>query len=228
MNAPSVPRPPTRVSPVGYDSHDLIKDAQQATNNPFTHPQTGKEEYISCFYVANAGDISEQARTNFFNTLMRKGIRDARLLDGKALVLLDKSAAFTRTSLYKERVTGLQLEAKRNLVAAIHLLKALEDEEESYKIAMLSRFRSSAADAFLAAPIPHARLTVDLVNEYWEHVSMCNHLVEVMNTELRADADTETSTLALKNLLPDLKTRCMKVNNAAVRFLLELGQKPSS
>jgi hypothetical protein len=43
-------------------SHELIQDAAQATHNPFTHPQTGKEEYISCFYVANAGDISEQAR----------------------------------------------------------------------------------------------------------------------------------------------------------------------
>ncbi|HTU21837.1 MAG TPA: hypothetical protein VMG10_27610 [Gemmataceae bacterium] len=69
-------------------SHALIEDAEEATNNPFTHPQTGKEEYISRFYVANAGDISELARSNFFKSLLKKGIRDARLLDANALLLL--------------------------------------------------------------------------------------------------------------------------------------------
>ena len=39
-------------------------------------------KFISCFYVANAGDISEPARDNFFSIVARRGIRDARLLDG--------------------------------------------------------------------------------------------------------------------------------------------------
>jgi len=206
-------------------SHELVQDAEQATHNPFTHPQTGKEEYISCFYVANAGNISEQARANFFSALLHKGVRDARLLDGNALLLLDKSATFNRTSLYKERVTGLQLEAKRNLVTAIHLLNALEDEDTIGRMAMIHRFRSSAVDAFLAAPIPTPRLDIDLLNECWEHISMCNHLIESINMELRAHADTEVGMLALRNLLPALKTRCMEINNAAVRFLSELGER---
>ena len=63
-------------------SHELIQDAEQATNNPFRHPHTGREEFISCFYVANAGDISDAARENFFNTVARRGIRDSRLLSG--------------------------------------------------------------------------------------------------------------------------------------------------
>src|SRR5262249_52359353 len=62
------------------DSHSLAQDAEQATHNPFKHPQTGREEYISCFYVANAGDISDEARHNFFSIVPRRGIRDARLL----------------------------------------------------------------------------------------------------------------------------------------------------
>jgi hypothetical protein len=73
------------------DSHSLVQDAEQATHNPFRHPQTGREEYISCFYVLNAGDFSDEARDNFFNITARRGIRDARLLDGNSLVLLNQS-----------------------------------------------------------------------------------------------------------------------------------------
>ena len=71
-------------------SHSLIQDAEQATHNPFTHPHTGRQEYISCFYVANAGGFSDSARDNFFSTIVRRGIRDARLLDGNALYSLTK------------------------------------------------------------------------------------------------------------------------------------------
>ncbi|HTU21853.1 MAG TPA: hypothetical protein VMG10_27695, partial [Gemmataceae bacterium] len=128
------------------------------------------------------------------------------LLNGRILVYmrsifrqsLDKTASFNRTSLYKERVTGRQLEAMRNLVTAIHLLNELEDENESYKIAMVSRFRSSAVDAFLAAPIPAPKLPIDLLNSYWEHISMCNHLVEALNLEIRAEKRKGVGTLREK------------------------------
>jgi hypothetical protein len=140
---------------------------------------------------------------------------------------LDKTATFTRTSLYKERVTGLQLEAKRNLSTAIHLLKALEDEDTRSRMAMIHRFRSSAVDAFLGAPIPTPRLDIDQLNNYWEHISMCNHLVDAVNLELRTDVDLEVAVTVLRNLLPAFKSQCRKVNNAAVGFLSELGEHQS-
>jgi hypothetical protein len=74
-------------------SHALAEDAEQATHNPFRNPQTGQDDYISCFYVANAGEYSDEARDNFFNITRRRGVRDAKLLDGNSLVLLNQSAA---------------------------------------------------------------------------------------------------------------------------------------
>lgn len=53
------------------DSHDLIRDCDQAFTNPFVHPQTGAEGYISSFYAVNGGDVSEQARTNYHNHAIR-------------------------------------------------------------------------------------------------------------------------------------------------------------
>src|SRR5260221_7391682 len=96
------------------DSHSLIQDAEQATHNPFKHPETGREGHISCFYVANAGDISDAGRENFFNSVARRGIRDARLLDGNALLLLDRASALNRNAHLKERLSGLLQEVRVN------------------------------------------------------------------------------------------------------------------
>lgn len=78
------------------NSHCLVDDVVEAFTHPFTHPQTGKEEYISKFYVANAGSIAPNARANFFKRLATMNIRKVSLLDGQALKVRERWASVPR------------------------------------------------------------------------------------------------------------------------------------
>ena len=48
-------------------AEDLAIDAIQAFTNPFEHPSTHQSHRITTFVAVNAGTVSEQARTHFFN-----------------------------------------------------------------------------------------------------------------------------------------------------------------
>ncbi|MBI3462300.1 MAG: hypothetical protein HY000_04460 [Planctomycetes bacterium] len=162
------------------DSHSLIQDAEQATHNPFKHPQTGREGFISCFYVANAGDISEPARANFFSAVARRGIRDARLLDGNALVLLDKAASLNRNANIQERLTGLLQEVRRNrnlLPKLVTDLSAFADDPQT-KPFPFQRCRNSASGSYLNAPFSVPDLPINIVDQYWEIIRMLNDLAD--------------------------------------------------
>ncbi|MFO1044498.1 MAG: hypothetical protein U0941_22220 [Planctomycetaceae bacterium] len=157
------------------DSATLIEDAEQATHNPFRHPQTGRDEFISTFYVANAGVISEQARDNFFNTLMRKGIRDAKLFDGNGLLLLDKSASLNRNANLKERLTGLVQEIRYNRDIIRVFFRPYVAQPASYP---LHRLRCLAATAYLAAPFAIENLEIKFVEGYWDMVTNVNRIMD--------------------------------------------------
>lgn len=162
------------------DSHLLVQDAEQATHNAFKHPQTGREEFISCFYVANAGDISDQARENFFSTVARRGIRDARLLDGNALILLDRAVSLNRNANVRERLTGLLQEVRRNrnvLAQTVTDLPAYADDIAN-KPFPFQRCRNSASGAYLNAPFSIPGLSIDIVDQYWEIIRMLNDVAD--------------------------------------------------
>jgi hypothetical protein len=160
------------------DSHELIQDAEQATHNPFRHPQTGREEYISSFYVANAGDISDQARENFFNTLTRRNIRDARLLDGPALLLLDRWASLSRGNLIRERINGLLMETRINRRVFSTLPAMMRENIEQGGPVPLQRARLNATASFLAAPVFSERINFQTVEGYYETSRLVNAMAD--------------------------------------------------
>jgi len=173
------------------DSHSLVQDAEQATHNPFKHPQTGREEFISCFYVANAGDMSDQARENVFSTVARRGIRDARLLDGNALILLDKAASLNRNADVRERLTGLLQEVRRNrnvLALTVTNLSAFADDPAT-KPFPFQRCRNSASGAYLNAPFSIPGLPIDIVDQYWELIRMLNDIADSIGVPGLVTAD---------------------------------------
>lgn len=161
-------------------SHSLIQDAEEATHNPFKHPQTGREEFISCFYVANAGHISDQARDNFFSTVTRRGIRDARLLDGNALILLDKAASLNRNANIREKLTGLLQEVRRNRNVLAKLLTDLPAfaDDPAAKPFPFQRCRNSASGGYLNAPFSVLDLPINVVDQYWEMIRMLNDIAD--------------------------------------------------
>ena len=169
------------------DSDDLILDAVQATTNPFQHPQTGRQESISCFYVANAGSISDPGRENFFNSLIRRGVRDARLLDGNSLVLLDKAASLRRNADIKERLTGMIQEVRRNKSICNTLIPLLEPYIRKEGPYPMHRLRNTACSAYLTAPFSMPLITVDQVDRYWEAVRMVSDAVDSLGIPVVPD-----------------------------------------
>ena len=95
------------------DSEGLIDDCKQAFRHPFRHPTTGGEHRIASFVVANAGSIGDNARANFFTaaTYMEHG-GAVKMLDGKALLALDRWATVKRVEQVGEVLTGLLLELR--------------------------------------------------------------------------------------------------------------------
>jgi hypothetical protein len=162
------------------DSHALVQDAEQATHNHFAHPGTGAKEYTSTFYVVNAGSFSDQARENFFSTTARRGIRDAKLIDGTALVLLDKTATLNRNAYLRERLTGILQEVRRNRNVIADLkprIAAYVDKEIQGGYPML-RCRNTATENYLNAPFPLPNLTVNAVDQYWESIRVLNAVAD--------------------------------------------------
>ena len=114
------------------DSHDLIKSAEAAFSNPFRHKTRGTDERIVSFFVANAGNVSNQAEANFFNAINRTPYAaHVRLLNGKTLLDLDRWATMKRVEQVGEVLSGLLLELGNNnnvLVFVCRNLHALLEE----------------------------------------------------------------------------------------------------
>ncbi len=206
------------------DSHSLIQDAVQATNNPFTHPHTGREEFISCFYVANAGEISETGRSNFFSTVVRQGIRDARLLDGNALLLLDKAASLNRNVHIQERLTGLLQEVRvnRNLTPGfVSNLQAFVDDPGNKPYPIL-RFRNTASENYLNAPFAIPDLPIDVVDQYWQVIRMLNGLADSADGPISVGDFRKHRVQGVVTLAPQSVSLGAAIETAVVALLAQL------
>ena len=154
------------------DSNGLIEDCKEAFNNPFRHPNTGADEHINTFVVANAGSIAPNARTNFFNALNTPHGGRIRLLDGKSLLALDKWAAVNQVQFVGEYLSGLLFEVRYNnrLLASIrHLVKEyLQDQKRPLP---LERLRIAATVNYLTRPFASSHIDIDVVNQYCHRIA---------------------------------------------------------
>jgi len=160
------------------DSKGLIEDCDQAFANPFVHPHTGASERISSFYAVNGGDISEPARTNYFNQLIRYG-SNVRLLDGKSLIALDRWAAFNRGEMVGETLTGMLIEIRvnrRKMATFQPMLQAYV--EDTKKPLPIERLRDAGTTNYLLRPLSPNLINVDEVLWYSEFARMFNNSLE--------------------------------------------------
>jgi hypothetical protein len=205
------------------ESHALIEDAVEAMTHPFTHPQTGQEEFISCFYVANAGAISSNARENFFTILKNKhGTRNAKLLDGNDLLLLDKIAFMTRGALVRERLSGLVREIGTNRAIAMALLEAMRKHVQEDGPYPVQRLRRSATESYLTAPIHVPTLLPENVDRYWQFISMANHVADSLGASITGGDYRVTRFQGLAQIIPQSITYGSVIESALSAFLKEL------
>jgi hypothetical protein len=89
--------------------HELIHQCDEAFVTPFTHPQTGHTQRISSFYAVTAGSVSDEARDLFFASLHPRHADNVRILDGKALLALDRFAVLGRVESAREPLESIAL-----------------------------------------------------------------------------------------------------------------------
>lgn len=92
--------------------HGLVQQCDEAFLAPFNHPQTGQVQRISTFYAITPGSVSDEARELFFSALHHKHSDNVRILDGKALLALDRFAVISRSENIRESLDGLLNEVR--------------------------------------------------------------------------------------------------------------------
>jgi hypothetical protein len=166
----------------------LIQDCRQAFANDFTHPHTHTPERIQTFYAVNGGSISDDARKHFFGSVGHPLAACARLLDGKALLALDRWAAAYRSLTTLPDLNGLLLEIVYNRKLADLIVPPLANLLQSHAGAEPScvmtnpifpnRFRVNAAAQYLQRPFFVEAVPAEQIEAYWENLILCNAMLD--------------------------------------------------
>lgn len=162
------------------DARSLIDDCKQAFENPFTHPSTGQTERISCFYAANAGSFSDQARESYFNAVQNPFGGSVALLDGNALIAMNRWAVFNRQELLGERLTGMLIEVRynRRLFQLIQERFNLFVQGDEATFPAGFRIRLNACSTYLQAPFLQSVEFDDAVEAYWHDATVVNNALD--------------------------------------------------
>lgn len=154
---------------------DLIRDCRQAFENPFLHPQTGTVERISSFYAATGGTIGPEATQHYFNSLLKHYGSNARLLQAKDLLSLDRWAVTSRRDNVGAVLSGLLVELNYN---GVHVLPLVIDQMQKLLAGQgswpLWRLRTDAISSYLCEPVMPIGLNADHLLNYWHLSNLCN------------------------------------------------------
>ncbi len=210
------------VSSIGLSAvDDLIRDCHQAFKNSFHHPQTGEGNRISTFYAINGGSISEQAKFHFFNSLKHEYGDNVKLLDGKSLIALDRSATVIGVESVRSILTGILLELSynRSLVKEVYAnAVSMVNENGPYPLA---RLYCNAVNSYLQRPHFCLLTYAGHMRGYVNQVQMFNKIADMLGEPPGTVSASRLETLALvKNQLLDFD---VQITFAVKDKLMELG-----
>jgi hypothetical protein len=166
-------------------SEDLIADFRQAFRHPFQHPVTGVREYISSFVIANAGSYGANTCENFHEDARSQNHSgNVRLLDGKALIDLDRRATAARVEQVAEIASGLfnELRFNRNLMGKmIPFMQECKDKKSA--TIPIDRLRLIAIAHYLERPVLNRVVDINVVNSYYEECETVNSFLNFILTK---------------------------------------------
>jgi len=202
----------------------LIADCRQAFANPFRHPQTGTVERVSTFYAATGGSIGPEATQHYFNSLLPQFGGNARLLQGKDLVTLDRWASFSRTEDVLAVANGILLELSYNDLTSIpRMTKALRDRGGGGPSWSLDRLRTDALSSYLRRPVLKEFVKPFDILQYCHLAELANREMQlvgqgVLSPEMRV---TTADTLLLR--IEKLAVLAKPIRTALEQVLLTIG-----
>lgn len=204
------------------DAEDLVLDCHQSFKNQFRHPHTGESQFISTFYVVNGGSISEQASTHFFASVRSSYGDNARLLDGRTLLQLDRSVASLAIESVRRLLVGLRLEVMYNSNALAYVCGALKRMAEGGGYPM-QRLRTEAIARLLESPHPCLSEALDVIQLYWQDATMFNRIVDSADAPVSGKGYRETRIEQAQAFAPRLIARAALVLAAVEAQLHRLG-----
>lgn len=162
-------------------SHGLIADARESFGHKFHHPQRGTQEYVSRFYLVNAGSIATNCRDNFFTLLEPPIAANSILLDGRGVVALDRIAGLTHDSMVRQTITGVI--AELNVNDSCNLRQHLKDYLVDQTWPM-QRLRVVAVSGMLQRPVVPDATLLQAMQSYWHYATTINSLIDSADTPL--------------------------------------------
>ena len=163
------------------DSHDLVRDCEQAYSTPFKHPQTGADGRISTFYAVNAGSISDQAKEHYFNSLRPKYGDNALVLQAKDLLVLDRWATASQRNSVVDLLSGLLIEINYNESEVIEsITDTLKAASAASTVWPTIRFRADATSAYLRQPFMADQIGSRTVLDYWHQAMSFNKAFDII------------------------------------------------
>jgi hypothetical protein len=205
------------------ESHGLAEDAKETFAHPFDHPQRHIQDRICRFYAVNAGSISENARTNFFGLLEKSQAANAILLDGAAVVALDRHTSFTRGALVRELILGLSFEIKTN--RATGLLAGLKTFLSNGAYPM-TRLRTAATLAMLERPVIAEPQFMGDLQEYWHVARTINQIVDSLDLPFVVTGWKETRGQVATELIARLDLLGAGLEKRLLTVAAEFGKVP--
>lgn len=169
------------------EMEDLVRDCKQAFENPFTHPQTGTVEKISTFYAVTAGSVGPAASQHYFNSLLKHHGANARLLQGKDLLALNRWAVAGQRDNITGTLSGLLLELNYNERHVLpHVMKSMRQLLAGTGPFPLWRLRTDATSSYLRQPFMPDAVNVDVVLNYWHLAVLCNKEADLVGQGILA------------------------------------------
>lgn len=203
--------------------HSLIQQCDEAFVSPFTHPQTGQLQRISTFYAATAGSVSDEARELFFAAMQPKHADNVRVLDGKALLALDRFAVISRSEDIRELLDGLLQEvryASRALDHLVPLLEQIQQSDGNGVVYPMIRLRINAVSAFLVRPVLYVEVPPNSVETFWSHGSSFNQALDQAGASpLHTVVSIKQPAIRALQYVPSLR-ECVQVIGAKVEYAL--------
>ncbi len=207
-------------------SHGLVQDATEAFADEFTHPQTGATHRISSFYAVNAGSISDEARALFFSLLQNKHGDNVKLLDGKDLLALDRSAA-VRAESTRNLLLALLMEMRRTSATLSRLLPRLQaiiDGDGNNVVYPFERLRLVAVEVWLGSPVLMSDLPSMQIEDLHSLASAFNRsLDEAGSSPLHTVKSIKVPAAKALRILPRIVPLANTVESAVAAQLAKLG-----
>jgi len=180
---------------LGQAIDELLTQVNQAFSNPFTLPDSPRDDYISSFYIFNSGRITIEAKDDLIQRLRRTLYgENVYFLDGDRLDSLNKWATFQNDQNIRSRLWGL----KNQLIINIKIWESVIQGTERGTFQEARGSILAGIEAFLSAPISPERISENDLMQLWQraqiiHLISTRYLLGVRVTEDIKKKDIENA-----------------------------------